>query len=96
MIGVLVIDIYIYIYIYIVIDDAFFNRNWAGACGGRWAGPGLMLDRSTGCTSSGLGYDCCCADRQVLNAARLCKKKKEGGSARAATVAAPMPKSDSF
>ena len=20
----------------------FFNRNWAGACGGRWAGPGSM------------------------------------------------------
>ena len=55
-----------------------------------------MLDRSTGCASSGLGYDCCCADRQVLNAARLCKNKKEGGSARAAPVAAPMPKSDSF
>ena len=25
-----------------VIDDAFFNRNWAGARGGRWAGPGLL------------------------------------------------------
>ena len=23
-------------------DDAFFNRNWAGARGGRWAGPGLL------------------------------------------------------
>ena len=23
-------------------DDAFFNRNWAGACGGRLAGPGLL------------------------------------------------------
>ena len=55
-----------------------------------------MLERFTGCTSSGLGYDCCCVDRQVLNAARLCKKKKEEGSARAAPVAAPMPKSDSF
>ena len=20
----------------------FFNRNWAGACRGRWAGPGLL------------------------------------------------------
>ena len=62
-----------------VTDDAFFNRNWVGACGGRWAGPGLILDRSTGCASSGLGYDCCCADRQVLNVARLCKNKKEWG-----------------
>ena len=26
------------------IDDAFFNRNWAGACGGRWARPGLLAD----------------------------------------------------
>ena len=55
-----------------------------------------MLDRSTGCASLSLGYDCYCADRQVLNAARLCKNKKEGGSARAAPVATPMPKSDSF
>ena len=23
-------------------DDVFFNRNWAGACGDRWAGPGLL------------------------------------------------------
>ena len=71
-------------------------RTWAGACGGRWAEPGLMLDKSTGCASTGLGYDCCCADRQVLNAARLCKNKKEGGSGRASPVAAPMPKSVSF
>ena len=42
--------------------------------GGHWAKPGLMLDRSTCCASLGLGYDCCCADRHVLNAARLCKK----------------------
>ena len=27
-------------------DDAFFNRNWAGACWGSWVGPGLMLGRS--------------------------------------------------
>ena len=56
-----------------------------------------MLDRSTGCASSGLGYDCCCADRQVLNVAHLFKKnQKEEGSARASSVAAPMPKSVSF
>ena len=56
-----------------------------------------MLDRSTGCASSGLGYDCCCADRQVLNVASLYKKNhKEGWSARALPVAAPMPKSVSF
>ena len=25
-------------------DDAFFNRNWAGARGGRWVGPELLAD----------------------------------------------------
>ena len=30
---------------YIHLDDAFFNRNWAGACWGRWAGLGLPLGR---------------------------------------------------
>ena len=26
----------------------FFNRNWAGACWGRWAGPGLLAGWSAG------------------------------------------------
>ena len=56
-----------------------------------------MLDRSIGYTSSGLGYDCCCADRQVLSVAHLYKKnQKEEGSARASPMAASMPKSVSF
>ena len=49
----------IYIYIYMMMP--FFIRNWAGAIGGRWAGPRLldglnwrMLDR-LGSRSSGLG-----------------------------------------
>ena len=29
----------------LVSDDDFFNRNWAGASGGRWAGPGLWVGR---------------------------------------------------
>ena len=29
-------------------DDAFFQPDWAGACWGRWAGPGLMLGWSGG------------------------------------------------
>ena len=29
-------------------DDAFFNRNWAGARGGRWAGPGLLAGWDAG------------------------------------------------
>ena len=24
-------------------DDAFFNRNWAGACEGRWVRPRLLM-----------------------------------------------------
>ena len=61
-----------------MIDDAFFNQNWAGAYRGRWAGPGLILSW---------------AGLQALDVALLCKNKKEGGSARASPVAAPMPKS---
>ena len=26
----------------------FFQPDWAGACGGRWVGPGLRLGYSTG------------------------------------------------
>ena len=29
--------------LYIFTDDAFFNRNWAGACGSRWVGPRLLV-----------------------------------------------------
>ena len=46
--------------------------------------------------SSGLKWDCCSAGLQALDVALLCKSKKEGGSARASPVAAPMPKSVSF
>ena len=43
--------------------------------------------------SSGLKWDFCSAGLQALDMALLCKSKKEGGSARASPVAAPMPKS---
>ena len=46
--------------------------------------------------SSGLKWDCCSAGLQALDVALLCKSKKEGGSARASSVAAPMPKLVSF
>ena len=38
-------------------DDAFFNRNWAGAYGGRWAGPRRLVDGTGGCriTWAGVG-----------------------------------------
>ena len=29
-------------------DDAFFNRNWAGVCRGRWVGPGLLAGWDAG------------------------------------------------
>ena len=32
----------------IVPDDAFFNRDWAGGCRGRWAGPGLLAGWAAG------------------------------------------------
>ena len=73
-------------------DDAFFNRNWAGTCGGRldcWRA-GLQAPGS-----SGLRQDHYNAELQALNVVFLCKNEKEGGSARASPVAAPMPKSDS-
>ena len=43
--------------------------------------------------SSGLKWDCCSVGLQALDVALFCKSKKEGGSARASPVAAPMPKS---
>ena len=52
-----------------------------------------MLGWSAGFGSSGLKYDCCSAGLQALDVALLCKNKREGGSARASPVAAPMPKS---
>ena len=55
----------------------FFNRNWAGVCLGRLAGPGLKLGWSAGYASSGLGLDRCCADRQALSVILLCKKESE-------------------
>ena len=41
-------DMYLYFLIFMhelinMIDDAFFNQNWAGTCWGRWAGLGLPL-----------------------------------------------------
>ena len=33
---------------FIEFDDAFFNRNWAGACRGRRAGPGLLAGWDAG------------------------------------------------
>ena len=74
----------------------FFNRNWVGACRGRWAGPGLLMDWAVGCWTSGLKQDRCNAGLRDLKVALLCKNKKEGGLARASPVAAPMPKSVSF
>ena len=48
------------------------------------------------CWRAGLNRDCNNGDLLALGVALLCKNKKEGGSARASLVAAPMPKSVSF
>ena len=45
--------------------------------------------------SSGLRQDRYNVELQAPNVVFLCKNEKEGGSARASPVAAPMPKSDS-
>ena len=74
-------------------DDAFFNWSWTGACGGRWAGPGLLVGWAMGCwiarteVGSLQGWFA-----TGLKVSFLCKNKNERGSARASPVAAPMPK----
>ena len=73
-----------------------FNRNWAGACGGRWAGLRPLAGGTGGCRIVWVVEDRCTVDRRALIKAPLCKNKEEGGSARAWPVTAPMPKSDSF
>ena len=62
-------------------DDAFFNRNCAGARGGRWAGPGLLagwgcrlLDRRGWGRTVATMLDC-----RIPGMALLCKNKEEGG-----------------
>ena len=73
-----------------------FNRNWAGACGGRWAGPRLLAGWTGGCRIIWAVEDRCTVDLRALIEALLCKNKEEGGSERALPVAAPMLKSVSF
>ena len=67
------------------IDDAFFNRTRLERIGVVGPEIGLLLGWSAG---SGCG-----TPLQSLDAAPLCKDKKEGGSAGASPVAALMPKS---
>ena len=72
----------------------FFNRNWVGACWGRWAETRAAAGWSEGSGSSGWGWDCCYSDRMALDVVHLCKKnQKEEGPAGASTVTASMPKS---
>ena len=71
----------------------FFNRIWAGECGGRWAGPRPLVGGTGGCQIVWVVEDRYTVDRRVLIKAPLYKNKEEGGSARAWPVAAPMPKS---
>ena len=79
-------------------DDAFFNRNWAGARRGRWAGPGLSV--SWGCRllyPRGWGRTVATMlDCRFWVWHFSAKQQGKRGSARASPVAAPMPKSVSF
>ena len=77
-------------------DDAFFDRNWAGACRGRGAGPGLLAGWAAGswivwvevgslqCWSAGSGRG------------TPLQKQERRRAGEASPVAAPMPKSVSF
>ena len=76
---------------------SFFNRNWAGACGGRWAGPRPLAGGTGGCRIVWVLEDGCNVDlRALMRHFPEKKNRRKEGSARALPVAAPMPKSDSF
>ena len=74
----------------------FFNRNWAGAYGGRWAGPSLLAGWIGGYWIVWAVEDHCCTNLWTLIDVLPCKNKDEGGSGRASPVAAPIPKSVPF
>ena len=57
----------------------FFNRNWARACGGRWAGPRPLAGGTGGCRIVWVVEDRCTVDRWALIKAPLCKTRKKGG-----------------
>ena len=70
----------------------FFNRNWAGACRGRWARSGLLAGWSAG--SWIVGDEVGSLQRWTAGSGRGTPlQKQEVGSAWALPVAAPMPKS---
>ena len=74
----------------------FFNRNWAGACGARWARLGSMAGWPAGSWIVWVevgSLQCWSADS---GRSTPLQKQERKGSARASPVAAPMPKSVSF
>ena len=74
----------------------FFNRNWAGACRGRWAGPGLLAGWSTGSRIVGAEVGLLQYWSVGFGRGTPLQKQERRGSARASPVAAPMPKLVSF
>ena len=76
-------------------NDAFFNRNWAGVCGGCLADLDCWRAGLQAPGLSGLRQDRYNAELQAPNVVFLCKNENDGGSAWASPVAAPMLKSDS-
>ena len=63
---------------------------------GRWAGPRPPVGGTGGYRIVWISEDGRNVDLWALTKALPCKSKKDGGSARAWPVAAPMPKSDSY
>ena len=82
----------------IIDDDAFFNRDCAGACKGRWTGPRLLLGWTTGSCFVGaeIGLSQCWSAGSGSGAPLQKITRKEKEPAGASPVATPMPKSVSF
>ena len=71
----------------------FFNRNWAGACWGRWAESGLMLGWSAGSWIVGAKGGLLQCWSVGSECGTSLQKQGRRGSARDSPVVAPMPKS---
>ena len=64
------------------LDDAFFNRNWAGVFLGSLGRTRIGVGQVHRLCVVGPGCDCYCADRLALDVALLCKKNEKDGCRR--------------
>ena len=74
----------------------FFNRKWAGACGGRWAGPRPLAGGTGECRIVWVVEDRCNLICGLRSKHLSVKTRKKGGRQGLWPVTAPMPKSVSF